>query len=64
MLFWDFLIDDAFNFFRYARNLDYHQQLVYNIDETQVEGCSNFLWILWKKNKRKSLKFLLSYLYY
>ena len=41
----DFLIDDAFISFRYARNLVEGQGLVYNPGE-RIEGYSNFLWVL------------------
>ncbi len=46
LLFWNFIIDDAFITFRYAKNLYFHQQMVFNIGEIPVEGYSNFLWVL------------------
>src|SRR3954454_18585635 len=42
MLF-DFVNDDAYISFRYARNLAEHGQLVFNLGE-RVEGYTNFLW--------------------
>ena len=39
----DFVTDDAYISFRYARNLALHGQLVFNLGE-QVEGYTNFLW--------------------
>ncbi|NVM17166.1 MAG: hypothetical protein HWN80_05575 [Candidatus Lokiarchaeota archaeon] len=47
LMFWNFIIDDAFISFRYAKNLFFNQQLVFNVNETPVEGFSNFLWVLW-----------------
>jgi len=47
LYFWDFIIDDAFISFRYAKNLYQHNQLVFNINELPVEGYSNFLWVIW-----------------
>lgn len=47
LMFWNFIIDDAFISFRYAKNLYFNQQLVFNVNETPVEGYSNFLWVLW-----------------
>lgn len=49
---YDFLCDDAFISFRYARNLLEGKGIVYNIGE-RVEGYTNFLWVmqtaaLWK----------------
>lgn len=45
--FWNFIIDDAFISFRYAKNLFQDHQFVFNINESPVEGYSNFLWVLW-----------------
>lgn len=44
----DFLTDDAFISFRYARNLAHGAGLVFNVapGEAPVEGYSNFLWVL------------------
>jgi arabinofuranosyltransferase len=42
-LLFDFLTDDAYISFRYARNLAEHGQLVFNLGE-RVEGYTNFLW--------------------
>lgn len=39
----DFVNDDAYISFRYARNLAEHGQLVFNLGE-RVEGFTNFLW--------------------
>lgn len=39
----DFVTDDAYISFRYARNLALHGQLVFNLGE-RVEGFTNFLW--------------------
>jgi len=47
ILFWNFIIDDAFITFRYARNFVNYQQIVFNVNETPVEGYSNFLWVIW-----------------
>ncbi len=47
LYFWNFIIDDAFISFRYAKNLYQHHQLVFNVNEMPVEGYSNFLWIIW-----------------
>ena len=42
-LMFDFVNDDAYISFRYARNLAEHGQLVFNLGE-RVEGFTNFLW--------------------
>src|SRR5262252_3921733 len=42
-LVWNFVTDDAFVSFVYARNLARHGQLVFNLGE-RVEGYTNFLW--------------------
>ncbi len=43
----DFLVDDAFISFRYARHLAEGHGLVWNLGEAPpVEGFSNFLWVL------------------
>ncbi len=42
-LMFDFVNDDAYISFRYARNLADHGQLVFNLGE-RVEGYTNFLW--------------------
>jgi arabinofuranosyltransferase len=42
-LMFDFVNDDAYISFRYARNLSEHGQLVFNLGE-RVEGFTNFLW--------------------
>jgi len=43
----DFLVDDAFISFRYARHLAEGHGLVWNLGETPpVEGFSNFLWVV------------------
>ena len=39
----DFITDDAYISFRYARNLALHGELVFNLGE-RVEGYTNFLW--------------------
>ena len=41
----DFICDDAYITFRYARNLAEHGAPLYNLDE-RVEGYTNFLWML------------------
>ncbi|MBP6743246.1 MAG: hypothetical protein KA244_10365, partial [Deltaproteobacteria bacterium] len=41
----DFVTDDAFISFVYAKNLVEHGALVFNLDE-RVEGYTNFLWTL------------------
>jgi hypothetical protein len=44
----DFVCDDAFISFRYARNLADGFGLTYNVGpEPPVEGYSEFLWVLW-----------------
>lgn len=42
---WEFVCDDAYISFRYARNLAEHGALEYNLGE-RVEGYTNFLWVL------------------
>jgi hypothetical protein len=42
-LLFDFLTDDGYISFRYAKNLAEHGQLVFNLGE-RVEGYTNFLW--------------------
>ena len=42
----DFVTDDAFISFVYAKNLARHGQLVFNLGEHPVEGYTNFLWTL------------------
>ncbi len=43
----DFLVDDAFISFRYARHLAQGHGLVWNLGESPpVEGFSNYLWVL------------------
>jgi hypothetical protein len=42
-LLFDFVNDDAYISFRYARNLSEYGQLVFNLGE-RVEGFTNFLW--------------------
>lgn len=45
--YWNFLCDDSFISFRYARNLVEGHGLRYNLNENPpVEGYSNFLWVL------------------
>ncbi|HEX7602922.1 MAG TPA: hypothetical protein VF316_15000, partial [Polyangiaceae bacterium] len=41
----DFICDDAYITFRYARNLAEHGVPLYNLDE-RVEGYTNFLWMI------------------
>jgi len=41
----DFICDDAYITFRYARNLAEHGAPLYNLDE-RVEGYTNFLWMI------------------
>jgi arabinofuranosyltransferase len=44
----DFLCDDAYIAFRYARHLAQGAGLVFNVGESPpVEGYSNFLWVAW-----------------
>ncbi|HEY2746895.1 MAG TPA: hypothetical protein VGL86_19870, partial [Polyangia bacterium] len=43
-LVFDFVTDDAFISFVYARNLAEHGKLVFNLGEHPVEGYTNFLW--------------------
>jgi hypothetical protein len=42
-LYFNFINDDAYISFRYARNLAEHGELVFNLGE-RVEGFTNFLW--------------------
>ncbi len=43
---WNFLVDDAFISFRYAKNFSEGQGLVFNPGDAPVEGYTNFLWTL------------------
>jgi hypothetical protein len=43
-LVFNFVTDDAYISFVYARNLAEHGQLVFNVGEPPVEGYTNFLW--------------------
>ncbi|HMB69210.1 MAG TPA: hypothetical protein VKU85_07850 [bacterium] len=43
----DFLCDDAYITFRYARNLAEGASLRFNPGAPAVEGYSNFLWVIW-----------------
>ncbi len=43
----DWLCDDAFISFRFARNLAAGLGLLYNPGLAPVEGYSNLLWVLW-----------------
>jgi hypothetical protein len=45
-LVFNFVTDDAFISFVYAKNLARHGQLVFNLGEHPVEGYTNFLWTL------------------
>jgi arabinofuranosyltransferase len=45
-LVFDFVTDDAYISFVYARNLAQHGQLVFNVGEPPVEGYTNLLWTL------------------
>ena len=45
-LVFNFVTDDAYISFVYARNLARHGQLVFNVGEKAVEGYTNFLWTL------------------
>jgi hypothetical protein len=45
-LVFDFVTDDAFISFVYAKNLALHGQLVFNLGEPPVEGYTNFLWTM------------------
>ena len=42
---YDFICDDAYITFRYAKNLAEHGAPLYNLDE-RVEGYTNFLWMV------------------
>ncbi len=44
LLFFDFIVDDAYISFRYARNFAKGFNFVYNLGE-YVEGYTNFLWV-------------------
>jgi len=46
LLLFGYTMDDAFISFRYARNLERGEGLVYNAGEPPVEGYSNFLWTI------------------
>ena len=46
LLFWDYVKDDTYISFRYARNLVDGHGLVFNPGE-RVEGYTNFSWVLW-----------------
>ncbi len=44
----DFVCDDAYISFRYARHLAENEGLTFNLgQDPPVEGYSNFLWVLW-----------------
>ncbi len=44
---WEFLCDDAYISFRYARNLADHGLLTFNVSPPEyVEGYTNFLWVM------------------
>jgi len=43
---WDFVVDDAYISFRYAKHFSEGQGLVFNPGEAPVEGYTNFLWTL------------------
>ena len=45
-LFYDFVMDDSFIIYRYAKNLAQGRGLVWNIGEHPVEGYTSFLWVL------------------
>lgn len=45
-LYFNFVCDDAYISFVYARNFAEHGQLVFNLDADPVEGYTNFLWTL------------------
>ena len=48
VLHFDFICDDAYIAFRYARNLAEGRGLVFNAGESPpVEGYTNLLWVLW-----------------
>src|SRR4029078_10291502 len=51
-LMFDFVTDDAYISFRYAKNLADHGQLVFNLGE-RVEGYTNFLWTVLLAAARK-----------
>ena len=46
LLFWDYVKDDTYISFRYARKLVDGHGLVFNPGE-RLEGYTNFLWVLW-----------------
>ncbi len=45
--FWEFVSDDAFISFRYAKNMVFNLELTYNLGNAPVEGYESFLWLLW-----------------
>jgi len=46
LLYYDFVLDDAFITYRYAKNLANNHGLVWNISEKPVEGYTSFLWVI------------------
>ena len=46
-IFYDYTVDDAYIFLRYARNLGHGAGLTFNLDDSRpVEGYTSFLWTL------------------
>lgn len=46
LLYYDFVLDDAFISYRYARNLAEAHTLAWNIGERPVEGFTSFMWVM------------------
>lgn len=44
--FWDFVLDDAYIFYRYSKHLSEGAGLLWNLGEDPVEGYTSFLWVL------------------
>jgi arabinofuranosyltransferase len=45
-LYYNFVLDDAYIIYRYAKNLAHNKGLVWNVSEDPVEGYTSFLWVI------------------
>lgn len=45
-LFWEFVLDDSYITYRYARNLAEHGAILWNPGSDPVEGYTSFLWVI------------------
>jgi hypothetical protein len=46
LLYYDFVLDDAYIIYRYARNLADAHTLAWNVGDAPVEGFTSFLWVV------------------